>query len=248
MKAYYNEFDRHAAAWLRELIKEGHIAPGDVDERSITDVTPEDVKGYCQCHYFAGIDGWPLALRMAGVPDDYPIWTGSCPCQDFSNAGRKAGFAGDRDLWPEMYRLIKECQPNCIFGEQVDDAPEWYDRTSHDLELLNYACGSVVVPACCVGAPHQRDRLYWMAHSDSKRDSLQGRTTQAAGAQWEALPQQQLPGLLQPHSWPTLSSAKLWISTHGLPSSLGVSAGNKCIGNAIVPQVAAEFIKAAMEK
>lgn len=71
MTAYYNEFDPFAAKWLRNLIDAGLIAPGIVDDRSITDVTPADLEGFKQCHFFAGIGGWSLALRLAGVPDDY---------------------------------------------------------------------------------------------------------------------------------------------------------------------------------
>lgn len=78
---YYNEIDPFAAQWLRNLIAAGHLPAGDVDERSIVDVRPDDLKGYVQCHFFAGIGGWPLALRMAGWPDDREVWTGSCPCQ-----------------------------------------------------------------------------------------------------------------------------------------------------------------------
>jgi DNA (cytosine-5)-methyltransferase 1 len=79
MTAYYNEIDPFAAAWLRELIKAKHIAPGDVDERSIEDVVPSELMGYTQCHFFAGIGVWSHALRCAGWTDDRPIWTGSCP-------------------------------------------------------------------------------------------------------------------------------------------------------------------------
>jgi hypothetical protein len=57
MSVYYNDNDPRAAAWLRELIRDGVIPEGDVDERSITDVTADDVRGYTQCHWFAGIGG-----------------------------------------------------------------------------------------------------------------------------------------------------------------------------------------------
>ncbi len=97
MTAYYNEIDPHAAAWLRELIKAGHITDGEVDERSIEDVTPEDLLGFTQCHFFAGIGGWSYALRLAGWPDDRPVWTGSCPCQPFSAASATGGFWRDAD-------------------------------------------------------------------------------------------------------------------------------------------------------
>ena len=63
MSAYYNEHDRFAAAWLRELIADGLIAEGDVDERDIQTLDPADLTGYTQCHFFAGIGGWSFALR-----------------------------------------------------------------------------------------------------------------------------------------------------------------------------------------
>ena len=83
---YYNEFDPFAAQWLRNLIKAGLIPAGDVDERSITEVKPADLRGYAQCHFFAGIGGWSLALELAGVPESTRLFTGSCPCQPFSSA------------------------------------------------------------------------------------------------------------------------------------------------------------------
>jgi len=116
---YYNEFDHNAAEWLRELIADGSIPPGDVDERSITDVRADELLGYTQCHFFAGIGGWSLALRLAGWPDNRPVWTGSCPCQPFSTAGKRKGYEDERDLWPVFFRLINECKPETVFGEQV---------------------------------------------------------------------------------------------------------------------------------
>ena len=93
MSAYYNEHDPKAAAWLRELIQAGEIPAGDVDERSIVEVQPADLARYTQCHFFAGIGGWSYALRLAGWPTDRPVWTGSCPCQPFSSAGKSGGGA-----------------------------------------------------------------------------------------------------------------------------------------------------------
>ncbi|MGJ7413111.1 DNA cytosine methyltransferase, partial [Morganella morganii] len=119
MAAFYNENDPFAAQWLRNLIAAGHIALGVVDERSIEDVTPDDLRGFTQCHFFAGVGVWSLALRRAGWPDDKPVWTGSCPCQPFSAAGKGNGFADERHLWPAFFHLISECKPGVIFGEQV---------------------------------------------------------------------------------------------------------------------------------
>lgn len=90
--SYYNEWDASAAAWLRELINNKLIPYGYVDERSITEVTPSDLEGFTQCHFFAGIGGWPLALQLAGIPASTQLWTGSPPCQPFSVAGKSLGF------------------------------------------------------------------------------------------------------------------------------------------------------------
>lgn len=168
---YYNEFDKNAVAWLRELIKLGAIPDGEVDERSIEDVRAEDLKGFVQCHFFAGIGGWSEALRRAGVPATRPLWTGSCPCQDFSCAGKGKGIGSHRDLWPEFFRLIRECRPNRLFGEQVETAVGhgWLDRLSADMEGEGYAVGSVVLGAHSAGADHQRQRLYWVADADQHR-------------------------------------------------------------------------------
>ena len=162
---YYNEIDKYAAQWLRNLIAAGQIAPGDVDDRSILDVRPSDLVGYTQCHFFAGIGGWSLALRLAGWPDDRPVWTGSCPCQPFSVAGQGAGTADERHLWPHWFHLIRAVRPDAIFGEQVEAAIAhgWLDLVQDDLEGEGYAFAPVGIPAAGVGAPHIRQRLWFVA-------------------------------------------------------------------------------------
>jgi DNA (cytosine-5)-methyltransferase 1 len=163
--AYYNEIDPYAAQWLRNLIEAGHIAPGIVDESSIEDVKPNELLGYTQCHFFAGIGIWSLALRNAGWPDNRPVWTGSCPCQPFSAAGAGSGLADERHLWPAFNHLIAQCRPPVVFGEQVASkaVEPWIDLVHADLEALGYAFGGVPFPSAGVGAPHIRDRLYWVA-------------------------------------------------------------------------------------
>lgn len=165
--AYYNEINPFAAAWLEELVRAGHIAPGEVDTRSIEDVDPSDLAGFAQCHFFAGIGVWSYALRRAGWPDDRPVWTGSCPCQPFSAAGKRGGFADERHLWPAFFRLISQRRPVAVFGEQVAsrDGLAWLDLVSSDLEGAGYACGAVDTCAAGFGAPHIRQRLYWVALS-----------------------------------------------------------------------------------
>lgn len=162
---YYNEYDKGAAQWLRELISTGEIPAGHVDERSIVDVRPSDLAGYVQCHFFAGIGGWSYALKLAGWPGDRPVWTGSCPCQPFSAAGKRLGTADARHLWPVFHRLIAQCRPDVVFGEQVEGAvgKGWLDGVCGDLEREGYACGAAVLGAHSVGAPHIRQRLYWVA-------------------------------------------------------------------------------------
>ena len=176
---YYNEIDPYAAQWLRNLIAAGHIAPGDVDERSIVDVRPDDLRGYTQCHWFAGIGGWSYALRLAGWPDARPVWTGSCPCQPFSAAGKNTGGKDERHLWPHWFRLIRECRPGIVFGENVDAAIGWgwLDAVLGDLEAEGYATGAAVLGAHSVGAPHIRQRLWFVGKSNSMQPE------QSAGAE-----------------------------------------------------------------
>jgi DNA (cytosine-5)-methyltransferase 1 len=191
MTAYYNEIEPFAAQWLRNLIAAGHIADGVVDERSIRDVAAADVAGFTQAHFFAGIGVWSHALRSAGWADDRPVWTGSLPCQPFSAAGRGRGTADERHLWPEFHRLIAECQPPVVLGEQVASAlgRDWLDAVRTDLEGVGYAVGAADLGAASVGAPHIRQRLWWAADAAlggrrEQRDALgarQGRHADGGG-------------------------------------------------------------------
>jgi len=205
---YYNEIDKHAAAWLRELIAGGLIPPGHVDERSIRDVQPGDLDGFTQCHFFAGIGGWPLALQLAGWPATEPVWTGSCPCQPFSVAGKGKGESDERHLWPEMRRLVSKCLPATVIGEQVASAAgrDWLAGVRADLENLGYAVGAADLCAASaepemaaqiwipgyfdgdggwipvsIGPPHIRQRLFWVGVSNSARRLTREPSAASAG-------------------------------------------------------------------
>jgi len=290
--AYYNEIDPFCVSWLRELIKRGMIADGEVDSRSIRDVRPDDLAGFSQCHFFAGIGGWSYALRLAGWDDSRPVWTGSCPCQPFSAAGKRKGAADDRHLWPEFSRLIGECRPSIVLGEQVASklGRAWLASVRSDVEAMGYALGAADLCAAGVGAPHIRQRLYWVADSNGgasrQRRSQHGRRDQGGHEVERPRPgSRRRPGRLadtdgtvaqqptrlragpqsktgsrencEPHGRSGWSGCA-WVAcldgkqrpigpgtfplAHGSAARVGRLRG---YGNAIVPEVAAEFIRAA---
>jgi DNA (cytosine-5)-methyltransferase 1 len=266
--AWYNEIDSYAAQWLRNLIEAGHIAPGVVDERSIVDVRAEELAGFTQCHFFAGIGGWSLALRLAGWDDARPVWTGSCPCQPFSGAGKRRGFADERHLWPAWFRLIGECRPSRVYGEQVADvaALQWFDAVRADLEHARYACAAADLCAASVGAPHGRQRLYWMADADRVLASEPAGQWHRSGEASHAAStgRHPRPGT-NPDARSTCASHSQWSDAdwllcsderwrpvepgtfplaHGVRARLGRL---RAYGNAIVPQLAARFIEATMD-
>lgn len=301
---YYNEFDPFAAGWLRNLISAGHIAQGVVDERSIHEVQPGDIPA--RAHFFAGIGGWDLALQLAGWPADWPVWTGSCPCQPYSVAGRRRGDADERNLWPVFRGLIAANRPSTIFGEQVASADGrlWLDGVRADLEALGYEVGAADLCAAGVSAPHIRQRLYWVANAKSERfhgrrdtswtpgrdgsedSSLDSGLGHACGQGLSVSESKNLRGAGRREEGRAASESSRailgmeyakgdgreqwrpessqWGTTgrrgadgkwrrikpgieplaHGVPARVGKLRG---YGNAIVPQVAAEFIAAFME-
>jgi len=266
-RAYYNEIDPFTCKWLRNLMAADLIPAGDLDGRSIKDVTPGDLSGYDQCHFFTGIAGWAQALRLAGVPK-LRCWTGSCPCPSFSCAGKGKGFDDPRHLWSEFHRLIRVCKPPVIFGEQVASAVGfgWYDLVATDLEAEGYAVAAAVLPACSVGAPHRRYRLYWVGDAagvrlqqrgdegvgDALDDGLpSGRGEPGRTAEARGLLERQRPGFWDACDWLPCRDGSCrpvepgtFPLADGIPSRVGQL---RAYGNAIVPQVAAEFLTAYLE-
>ena len=239
MSVYYNDNDPKCCAWLRELIVDGLIPAGVVDCRSITDIDPASLADYDQCHFFAGIGGWPLALRWADWPVDMQVWTGSCPCQPFSCAGKGKGVEDERHLWPAFRRLIEKCRPATVFGEQVASKAgrEWLTGVRADLEAMDYAVGAADLCAASVGALHIRQRIWWVADAGCVRFQRVGAASEKPWT-WE-----QLERLVQAEAQLAISAGKDRALADGIPGRMGLLRG---YGNAIVPQVAAEFIAAFM--
>ena len=240
---YYNENDRFAAQWLRELIRDELIPNGVVDERTILDVSPAEVRGFAHCHFFAGIAGWSEALRLAQWPKDREVWTASVPCQPLSVAGKQRGDADTRHLWPTFYNLVAECRPSTIFGEQVAShlGREWLCGVRADLEDIGYAIGIADLPASGVSAPHLRQRLYWVGHSDEPRP--QGRSIDAGECSDQLSPWASGKFVACEDGKKRRVKSSILPVVDGFPNRVGVLRG---AGNAIVPQVAAAFIEASL--
>lgn len=241
MKAYYNEFDPKAAAWLRELIKAGLIAPGDVDERSITEIKPNDLTGYTQCHFFAGIGGWSYALKLAGWPETRSVWTGSPPCQENSLAasiwGRRDGLRGQRSgLAHTWLDLVESLSPGTVFFENVPGIAPWLAEIEGRLAGLGYVVSRSKASAGSIGAPHLRRRVWLVADSNGKRleEPRPQRPSKTIGEPWRTTPRNAFradhPGTRR--------------LVDGFSSRVDLV---RAFGNSIVPQVAAEFIKAYLE-
>ena len=202
--ACYNEIDQHCCDWLSNLMDAGAITPGKILNRSILELTPDDVRAYDRVHFFAGIGVWDYALNLAGWTGR-SVWTGSCPCQPFSTAGQ--GKAGDdaRHLWPAWSALIAKCRPAVVIGEQVEAAIGWgwLDLVFSDLEAEGYACGETVLPAASVGAPHIRNRVWFVANAARERQPERERAGAGAHSHRRARGEsngQQPPELTAP--WP----------------------------------------------
>jgi len=122
-------------------------------------------------------------VKRSDLPDPDPdVILGGFPCQPFSSAGLQKAQSDSRHLWPEMFRLIKECRPSWVIGENVIGIVKLgLDEVLTDLENEGYATRTFNIPACAIGAPHLRQRVWIIAHSDSKRKSNGAIDAQAQG-------------------------------------------------------------------
>jgi DNA (cytosine-5)-methyltransferase 1 len=100
------------------------------------------------------------------------ILTGGFPCQPYSSAGKRLGKEDERHLWPHMLRVISEVKPTYVVGENVRGLTNWnggvvFEEVCTDLESQGYTVQPILLPACAVGAPHRRDRIWFVAYSNN---------------------------------------------------------------------------------
>ena len=244
---YYTDISPKCCLCLEALVRDGLIPPGIVHQADVRDLT--QVRG-TQAHFFAGIGGWSIALDLIGWPRDVPVWTASLPCQPFSTAGRQRGFKDDRHLWPAFRNLVEIHRPAVLFGEQTQSelGRAWLSHVQADMEALGYATAAADLCGACVGSPQRRQRLYWVAHAQGRWKRKDRETLQRSlggcrdlGAPW----------------------AEFDVRTDRYGTRRPVEPGLECLadglhprvsrvlresfGNSIIPQVAALFIRSAID-
>jgi DNA (cytosine-5)-methyltransferase 1 len=187
------------------------------------------------------------SINSAPRPCNQPfLLTGGFPCQPFSCAGKRRGKEDDRFLWPEMLRVVSEAKPTWVIGENVAGFINMgLDDCIFDLEGEGYEVQAFVIPACAVNAPHRRDRVWivanrqecrWEEGNENAGRPRQGERTQGGGS-----------GFADTDT-PWLEVAtRLCRVDDGLPRQVDRVNRLKSLGNAIVPQVAYEIMKAIIK-
>lgn len=253
MTAFYNDNKKECCLWLEELIRQNCLPSGKVQCCDVSSANPKDA---IQCHWFAGIGGWARALDTINWPSNMPVWTASLPCQPFSTAGKQKGFNDQRHLWPAFFEHVKDRTPPILFGEQTQSelGRDWLSHILFELDSLGYRGVAADLCGACVGSPQKRQRLYWMAYAPSwgKRENWE--TVQRAlgrcdnlNSFWagtddirEATPRNNAGngGRVRP------IKPGIQPMAHGIPSAMVLNGG---AGNAIIPQVAALFIRSSID-
>lgn len=232
MAVYYNDFDPFCVDLLKKHVALGNLPQGDVDGRNIKLVGADELCGYGAVHLCAGIGGFPLGLSWAGITDQFRILTAGWPCQPHSVAGKQRGAADERELWPEILRVIRGYRPRWFLGENVrnilsTDHGRYFGTILRQLAEVGYDAEWQVISASAVGAPHIRERIWIVAYPTGQRpllwrDRTKAKPTQGAGlsggSHWAD-------GAVPP---------ELVRMAHGLPNRVDRL---HAIGNALVPQI-----------
>ena len=153
--------------------------------RNILSVEIDDWCNQVTAHHFPECKQYQNIYDFDGTEwaGKVDVLTGGFPCQPFSAAGKRKGTADDRHLWPEMLRVIGEIKPRWIIGENVLGFVNWsdgmvFDQVHTDLENQGYEVQSFVLPACSVGAPHRRDRVWIVAKDTMRSRRIHGESKQ----------------------------------------------------------------------
>ena len=191
--------------------------------------------------------------------------SGGFPCQPFSVAGKRKGKKDDRDLWPEMFRVIQELMPRWVLGENVANFVNMeLERTILDLEGEGYETITFNIPACAVGAPHKRSRVFIVAYTNSKGQSprrcreparrkvaCRYDATNTDSTRCEKFDSSAKPEKAKLYSRSIVKKRRNWATepdvgrvAHGVSNRVDRL---KCLGNAVVPQQIYPILKAIFD-
>jgi DNA (cytosine-5)-methyltransferase 1 len=158
---------------------------------------------------------------------------GGSPCQDLSSQGKQAGIEGDRSsLWYEMLRVIEEARPRFVIWENVRNAiaKGAVHEIMRGLYQSGYRFDAEIIKASEIGAPHQRERVFVVAYSNSIIKAARGEVLES----WAEQIRSQIAIARTFGSWESSQLPDNGVS-HGIPNRLS---GLSAYGNAIVPQCA----------
>jgi DNA (cytosine-5)-methyltransferase 1 len=173
-------------------------------------------------------------LNIKELPHGIDIICGGYPCQPFSIAGRQRGERDPRHLWPEMFRLICELRPRWVICENVSGhVDNGLDAVLSQLEREDYTCWPFLIPACAIGAPHWRERVWIVAHATRQRRSpCVPKRTAGSRPQSPNIAQSASEELARLFSW--IPEPDICRVDDGIPDALERLSA---LGNAVVPQI-----------